>query len=268
LGKRILKAKGPRQGLQTTRMVVTRDLQLGRQRLSYSEGGVGAPIILLHGLGASSRWWFPLFPELTSAQLRIIAPDLPGFGRTPGPALPIKSAARIVVELADHHKLAHFFLAGHSMGGTIAAQIAADYGGRVRRLILVDSAGIPTRISARWIGRLMSPWTWCPLGFYTTLLGDAIRAGPGNMRAGVRELRRYDIRRLLDRVKMPTLLVWGERDGLTPLEQGREIAKGLPDARLEIVSKARHLPMVSDPGATSRLILKFLREELEAAGGG
>ena len=268
MGKRILRAKGPRQGLQTTRVVVTRDIQLGRQRLSYSEGGVGAPIILLHGLGASSRWWFPLFPELTSAQLRIIAPDLPGFGRTPGPTFPIKDAARLVIELADHHKLAHFFLAGHSLGGAIAAQIAADYGGRVRRLILVDSAGIPNRISGRWIGRLMSPWTWCPLGFYGTLLGDAVRAGPGNMRAGVRELRRYDIRRLLERIDIPTLVIWGQKDALTPLEHGRAIADGLPDGRFEIVSKARHLPMVSDPSATSRLILKFLKEELETVSGG
>ncbi len=149
MGKRILKAKGPQQGLQTTRVVVTRDLQLTHQRVSYSEGGVGAPIILIHGLGGSSRWWFPLFPELTSAQLRIIAPDLPGFGRTPGPTLSIKDAARVVVELADHHKLGHFFLAGHSMGGAIAAEIAADYGGRVRRLILVDSAGALDLVSTR-----------------------------------------------------------------------------------------------------------------------
>jgi len=268
LGKRILKAKGPRQGLQTTRVVVTRDLQLGRQRLSYSEGGVGAPFILLHGLGASSRWWFPLFPELTSAQLRIIAPDLPGFGRTPGPTLSIKNAARIVVELADHHKLAHFFLAGHSMGGAIAAQIAADYGGRVRRLILVDSAGIPNRISGRWVGRVMSPWTWCPLGFYRTLLGDAIRSGPGNMRTGTREVRRYDIRPLLEHIDIPTLVIWGEKDSLTPVANGREIADGLTHGRLEIIPRARHLPMVSDPGTTSRLILKFLKEELGPVSGG
>ncbi len=267
MGKRILTAKGPRQGLQTTRVVVTRELRLGRQRLSYSEGGVGAPIILLHGLGASSRWWFPLFPELTSAQLRIIAPDLPGAGRTPGPALDIKSAARTVVELADHHKLGHFFLAGHSMGGAIAAQLAADYGGRVRRLILVDTAGIPNRISRRWVGRVMSPWTWCPFGFYRTMLGDLLRYGPGNMRAGVRELRRYDIRPLLERIQTPTLVIWGERDSLTPVQNGREIASGLAYGRLEIVPKARHLPMVSDPSATSRLMLEFLKEELGSVSG-
>lgn len=268
MGKRILRAKGPRQGLQTTRVVVTRDLQLVRQRLSYSEGGVGAPIILLHGLGASSRWWFPLFPELTSAQLRIIAPDLPGFGRTPGPILSIKNAARIVVELADHHKLARFFLVGHSMGGAIAAQVAADYRGRVRRLILVDSAGIPHRISGRWVGRVMRPWTWCPLGFYRTLLGDVIRSGPSNMRAGIREVRRYDIRPLLERIHIPTLVIWGEKDGLTPVENGREITNGLTHGRLEIVSKARHLPMVSDPSETSRLMLNFLKEELGAVSSG
>lgn len=260
--RRILTAKGPRLGTQTTRIVVTRQIQLGEQCLSYSEGGVGAPTILIHGLGASSRWWFPLFPELTSANLRILAPDLPGFGRTPGPTLPIAEAARLIVQFADHLGLPDFFLVGHSMGGAITAQLAADFGGRARRLVLIDSAGIPIRVSARWIGRLMQPWSWCPLGFYRTLLGDALRAGPRNLRSAQRDLNRYDIRRQLDRIDTPTMVIWGERDTLIPLDDGRLIADGLSDGRLEIVPKARHLPMVSDPGATARLIVRFFREEL------
>lgn len=260
--RRILTAKGPRLGTRTTRIVVTRQLELGEQRLSYSEGGVGAPTILVHGLGASSRWWFPLFPELTSANLRILAPDLPGFGRTPGPTLSIAEAARLIIKFADHLGLPNFFLVGHSMGGAIAAQVAADFGGRARRLVLIDSAGIPTRVSARWIGRLVQPWSWCPLGFCRTLLGDALRAGPRNLRSALRELRRYDIRRQLVRIDAPTMVIWGERDTLTPLDSGRLIADGLSNGRLEIVPKARHLPMVSDPDATSRLIVRFFREEL------
>ncbi len=263
--RRILTAKGPRLGMRTTRIVMTREAQLGRRRLSYCEGGVGAPLLLIHGLGASSRWWFPLFPELTSANLRIVAPDLPGFGRTPGPAPSIPEAARVVIDLADHLNLAHFFLAGHSMGGAIAAQLAADFGGRVRRLVLIDSAGMPTAVSGRWLGRLAQPWSWCPPGFYGTLLGDVLKAGPRSMRAGVLELRRYDIRPALERIRPPTLVIWGERDSLTPLESGRKIAAALPQGHLEVVPRARHLPMVSDAGTTARLVVKFLREELRSS---
>jgi 3-oxoadipate enol-lactonase/4-carboxymuconolactone decarboxylase len=230
--------------------------------MSYCEGGVGAPLIMIHGLGGSCHWFFPLFPELTSANLRILAPDLPGFGRSPGRVLPVREAARVVIELADRLGLARFFLCGHSLGGAIAAHIAATFGGRVRRLALIDSAGIPDAIRKRWFLRLLQPWSWCPLGFHRTLVGDVLRTGPRNLAAGVRQLRGYDIRPDLERVRVPTLIIWGEHDALTPPEHGRRMLESLAEGRLEIVPGARHLPMVSDPDTTSRLLVEFFRTDL------
>lgn len=263
--RRILTAKGPRGGMLTSRVVMRRELQEGRLRMYYFEAGVGAPMVMLHGLGASSRWWFPLFPELSSASLRLIAPDLPGFGRSPGPMLGIAEAARAVTKLVDRMGLAHFFLCGHSMGGAIAAQIAADYGGRVRRLVLVDSAGVPGVGPGRALGRVLQPWSWCPLRFYSTFVGDMLRAGPRSMMNGINELHWYDIRPVLSRIRVKTLVIWGEKDGLTPLDHGCTIAEALRDAQLEIVPGARHLPMVSAPDVVSRLIQKFFSEELRQA---
>ncbi|UCC71110.1 MAG: alpha/beta fold hydrolase [Gemmatimonadota bacterium] len=261
--RRILTAKGPRRGMLTSRVVMRRELHEGQLRMYYFEAGVGAPLVMLHGLGGSSRWWFPLFPELSSASLRLIAPDLPGFGRSPGPLLGIADAARAVIKLVDRMGLAHFFLCGHSMGGAVAAQIAADYGGRVRRLVLVDTAGIPGVGPERLLGRIAQPWSWCPLRFYSTFIGDVLKAGPRNMLNAAHELRRYDIRPNLDRIRAPALVIWGEKDGLTPLEHGRRIAAGLPDGRLETIPGARHLPMVSAPDVVSRLIVRFLGEDFK-----
>jgi pimeloyl-ACP methyl ester carboxylesterase len=262
MGKRkILRAKGRRQGVPTTRLVVPREATVATRRLFYGEAGMGAPLILIHGLGGSARWWFSMFPELTSAHFRVLAPDLPGFGRSPGPMLKIPEAARAVVDLADHLGLARFFLCGHSMGGAVAAQVAAEFGGRVRRLVLIDSAGIRSGTHARWLGRLAQPWSWCPPWFYRTFLGDLLRAGPGNMLEGMRQLGRYDIRPVLERVKAPSLVIWGEKDSLTPLAHGRRIVEGLNDARLELVAGARHLPMVSHPDTVSRLVVSFLKED-------
>jgi len=261
--RRILRAKGPRRGIKTTRIVLPRELHAGRQRMFYFEAGMGAPIIMIHGLGASSRWWFPLFPELTSANYRVLAPDLPGFGRSPGPVLPVADAAKAVIGLADRAGLAQFFLCGHSMGGAIAAQIAADYRGRVRRLVLIDSAGIPGVGLGRVFGRLLQPWSWCPLGFYSTLLGDVIKAGPGSLLGALRELRDHDMRPILERVRLPSLVIWGQKDTLTPPEHGRRIAERLANARLEVVSKARHLPMVTHPETVSRLLLAFFKEDVQ-----
>jgi len=261
--RRIVTAKGPRAGMLTSRVVMRRELQEGNLRMYYFEAGVGAPLLMLHGLGASSRWWFPLFPELSSASLRLIAPDLPGFGRSPGPMLGIADAARAVIKLVDRMGLAHFFLCGHSLGGAIAAQIAADYGGRVRRLVLLDSAGVPGVGAGRALGRVVQFWSWCPLRFYSTFIGDMVKAGPFSLLNGVRELRDFDIRPALSRIRAKTLVIWGERDGLTPAAHGRTIVAGLPDGQLEIVPGARHLPMVSAPDAVSRLIVRFLAEDLK-----
>ena len=264
--RRILRAKGPSHGFATTREVVPRQIQAGSYRLFYCEAGMGAPLIMIHGLGASSRWWFPLFPQLTSAHFRILAPDLPGFGRSPGPPVSIQDAARAVISLADHLGLGEFFMVGHSMGAAVATQIAAQHGGRVRRLVLVDSAGIPGIGPRLLVRRLLQPWTWCPAWFYRTLLGDAFRAGPRAMLAGIKELRAHDIRPALGRVRAPTLVIWGEKDTLTPPEHGRMIVAALPDGRLENIEGARHLPMVSDPDTVGRLIVRFLREDMKRRG--
>ncbi len=269
--RRILTARGPHKGLQTSRLVVSRELRSGEQRLHYVEGGVGAPLILIHGLGASSRWWFSMLPELTAESFRVVVPDLPGFGRSPGPARPIAEAARAVIDLADRLGLGRFFLCGHSLGGAIALHIAADYGRRVRRLVLIASAGIPGVGPARIVGRLMQPWSWCPPRFYGTLVGDIMRAGPRNLFRTMAELRAYDVRPSLKRVRSPTLVIWGEKDGLTPLAHGRRIVRGLPEARLEVLPRTRHLPMVREPDLTAGLMVGFLREDLaprsQGAGG-
>jgi pimeloyl-ACP methyl ester carboxylesterase len=177
--------------------------------------------------------------------------------------LGIADAARAIMKLVDRMGLAQFFLAGHSMGGAIATQIAADYGGRVRRLVLVDSAGVPGVGPGRALGRVLQFWSWCPLRFYSTFIGDMLRAGPRSMLSGIDVLRDHDIRPILSRIRAKTLVIWGEKDGLTPAEHGRTIVDALPDGRLEIVPGARHLPMVSAPEVVSRLIVRFLAEDLK-----
>jgi pimeloyl-ACP methyl ester carboxylesterase len=245
---------------------VQREVKTERYRVRYAESGMGAPVILIHGLGGSSRWWFPLFPELTAAQFRVLAPDLPGFGASPGPLTDIPQAARIVIEATDRMGLAQFFLVGHSVGGAVAAHLAADYASRVRRLVLIDSAGIPGTGPARLLSRIAQPWSWCPPGFYRTLIGDVVRAGPGNLLAGIREVRRHDIRPALSRVRAPALVIWGEKDTLFPPEHGRLMTDALRDGRLALIPRVRHLPMVSSPEAVARLIVSFFKEDVQRKG--
>ena len=264
--RRLLKAVGPASGLETSRIVVSRRLRLQTGPLYYCESGMGTPVIMIHGVGGSSRWWFRLFPALNSNDFRAVAPDLPGFGGTPGPALPLKQAAKAVLQLADHLKLDRFHLCGHSMGGAVAAHLAAEQAPRVRRLVLIDSAGIPAFYTPRMLGRLLQPWSWCPLRFYPTLVGDVIRAGPLNLARASRYASRADLRPTLQRITVPSLVIWGAKDKLIPFEDGVRVAEELPQARLESIEGARHLPMVSHPSEVGELLISFLRGSGEMGG--
>lgn len=255
-------------GLSLEALPATRSVPTERFQFFLSEAGMGAPLVLLHGLGGSSRWWYALFSALAGRAFRLIAPDLPGFGRSPGPVLSIEASARATVDLLDQLGVGRFFICGHSMGAAIAAQLAAEAGGRVRRVVLLDAAGVPVGGVDRWIARLAQPWSWCPPGFYRTLIGDLMRTGPRRLLAAVAELRRYDVRDAAARIEAPTLLVWGGKDTLTPLEHAHEILEILSDGRLEIVADSRHLPMVSHPRQTARLITEFLEEDSEESATG
>jgi pimeloyl-[acyl-carrier protein] methyl ester esterase len=81
------------------------------------------------------------------------------------------------------------------------------------------------------------------------------------MMTGIKALRRYDIRPTLQRIRVPSLLIWGEKDTLTPPRLGRIMAEALGDARLEIVPGVRHLSMVSKADIASNLVVNFFKEE-------
>ncbi|NJN18757.1 MAG: alpha/beta hydrolase [Oscillochloris sp.] len=110
---------------------------------AYRTSGVGSPVVLLHGWGASSRYWVGA-PQFLTAQRTLIAPDLPGFGAGEPPSGPttLNSMVRHVIDLADAMGLERFALVGHSLGAGVALLLAAHYPERVDRLALV-SFGLP-----------------------------------------------------------------------------------------------------------------------------
>lgn len=259
--RRPLTAIGPvRPGRMTIRTVLSREVEVQGWRLSYCEVGIGAPVLLLHGYAGSGRWWFPILPALSDAGFRAVAPDLPGFGRSKGSAPGLDEMARLLAHFVDEIGLGNFYLAGHSMGAAIGVRLAANLGRRVRRLVLIDSAGIPEGSTRRVIGQLARPWAWESLRFGPSLVLDVVRAGPRSLWRSARELRTYDLRPSLDRIQVPVLLIWGGRDRLTPPEHGEQIAARLHDSRMELLADARHMPMVTHPTRVTAAMARFLKK--------
>lgn len=232
-------------------------------RIHALHDGGGEPVVLLHGLSGSSRWWRYTVPAL-GGSYRVHVPELIGFGGSRGsvrhPTLP--EMAGLLVRWLDAVGIERTHFVGHSMGAQVGVHLAARWPDRIDRLVLSDAAGIPralTRSSVLSVGaELLFPRAWGRPSFLATIATDAARTGPRTLVRAIRGILADDIRPLLPRLECPTLLIWGEHDPFTPLEDGEAIARLVPQARLVVIEGAAHNPMADRPGAFNRELLRFL----------
>lgn len=242
-------------------------VEVGAYRIHTEERGGGEEaVVLVHGLSGSGRWWWRNAPAL-AREYRVLIPDLVGFGRSarprPLPALP--EVAGLLATWVERLSLERVHLVGHSMGGLVAAYLAAGHPERVDRLVLVDAAGIPRPLSpaalVRFAAEVTPLWRWGDPTFLPTIAGDALAAGPRVLLEAVGHLARADVRTLLPSIRAPTLVVWGERDSFVPLADGYEFRRLVPGARLAVLRGVGHNPMVDRPADFNRLVLRFLGGE-------
>jgi pimeloyl-ACP methyl ester carboxylesterase len=225
--------------------------------------GKGEPLILVHGLSGSSRWWRRNIHALAEDyQLYLI--DLPGFGRMrhASQRYALDEIARGIVLWMEAVGLTRAHFIGHSMGGYISLWIAAAYPERVKSLILVSPAGIPHIRSLRgYAFPLLRALRSFSLPFFFILLTDALRAGPLVIVRTAQNLLTKDIRDALQKISAPTLLIWGEDDSLIPPVFGDILCREIRQARLIILKHAGHVSMFDRPEAFNRAVLAFLAEQ-------
>lgn len=233
---------------------------------SLEFGSGDETVVLVHGLSGSALWWSRNVQAL-AARYRVLVPDLIGFGRTrlAGPLPTIARVAELLTAWMDALDLGPVHLVGHSMGGQISVHLAATFPERLRKLVLVDSAGIPRPLHPRALVRaafsLVPPRTWGNPLFLPTIAGDALSAGPRTLIRATSHILRDDVRPLLPSIQAPTLVLWGERDTIVPVDHAREFHRMIPDAKLVILRGAAHNAMVDRPRTFNRLVLRFLRGE-------
>ncbi len=217
--------------------------QVGSARIHYETGGEGPAVVLLHGLSGSSRWWRKNTPVLAQA-FRVYVIDLIGFGRSRGQRFVLEETAGLIAAWMDGIGAGTFHLIGHSMGGLVAAELAAQHPERVNRLVLVDAAAVP--IGRTLFGstlRLIPAISYMPLDFLPVLVTDALRAGPLTLLRASYAIHQSDITADLSRIAARTLIVWGEHDTLLPVEHGKALHRALPGSEFMIVRHAGHNPM-------------------------
>jgi pimeloyl-ACP methyl ester carboxylesterase len=241
-------------------------LQIDTVTTAFQVVGDGAPVLLLHGLSGSSRWWRYNIGPLAE-HFRVYVVDLTGFGASRGYRFALREAAGHLVKLIDQLGIARASVVGHSMGGHIAADLAAEYPERVERLVLVDAAVLPFGLSyvqharslAREVRRVRPD-------FLPILVTDALRAGPRTVWRAANDLLHADLSPKLERIGAPTLMIWGEHDALVPVTFGRLLRAAMPKTELVIIAGAGHNAMWDCPAPFNREVIAFLDGKAPVAG--
>ncbi len=240
--------------------IIARTLRVGGSRLHYlSAGEAGPPLVLVHGFSSSSRWWRHNIGPL-ARQHRVYALDLVGFGRSwPKHRFTLDRAMEAVLLWMDAVGLERADLCGHSMGGFLCMRLAAAYPELVRRLVLVDAAGLPFDAPlATLMRRAYRSSRHTGLRFVPTSVTTTLQAGPLVLLQAARDLLGRDARDLLSQIRTPTLVIWGEEDALIPLSLGLSLHMGIAHSRLAVIPGAGHNVMYEQPEAFNLLVLDFL----------
>ena len=257
-------------------MIATERMTVHGIALEVLRGGDGAPIVLLHGmrsLPAACR-----FPALLAAHGAVLAPSCPGFGASPraqdfDTIYDLVHLQRAVLDAIPGERIT---LVGLSFGGWLAAEVAAQGHPRLARLVLVDPVGI--KISDRETADILDVFNRSPAEVRQAAWHDPDRFAP-NFDAMedaeiVRHARDWDalclyawhpylynpqLPRWLGRIAVPSLVAWGDSDGIVSPDYGRAYARLIPGAQFATIADCGHHPEIERPEELAALIGSFVR---------
>jgi 3-oxoadipate enol-lactonase len=253
--------------------------------LAYGDYGKGheTTLLLIHGFPLDRRLWAAQARGFSNLA-RVVAPDLRGHGKsevTPGP-LTMDQHADDLAALLDHLKIRRAVVGGLSMGGYITLAFWRRYPERVRGLILADTRAEPDSAAAQagrsaamarvqqtgaaayadeMLPRLLASGNLANpkiVGAVRTIMAEQPAAGIVGALGGLRD--RADSRATLPTITVPTLVIVGEADGITPPADAGAMAAQIPGARLAVIPNAGHLSPLENPRAFNTAVRAFLRQ--------
>jgi len=238
--------------------------------------GAGTPFLILPGWGGSADSWLKV-QEMLSKRFRVFVLDLPGFGRSALPPRPwdVQDYLEFVLDFLQSCEIKQGYLLGHSFGGRISIKLSAQFPGLVKKLILVDSAGAPAakrnfpKKILSSIASFISIFSFLPgfqlfrRFFYRFIIRstDYLKV-MGVMKETFLKVISEDLALYLEKIQTRTLIVWGERDKITPVRNGHFIKTRIKDSEM-VILPCSHNPHLEIPGILSEKILEFLNKNGE-----
>jgi pimeloyl-ACP methyl ester carboxylesterase len=268
-------------------------IELPGAEVNYAEIGEGEPILFVHGLAGCWQNWLENLPHFGRTH-RAIALDLPGFGASPMPSWTIDMPAygRLIHDFCEKLGIDRIAaLVGNSMGGFVSTEAVIERPSRFERLVLVSAAGISfaekqgrrdaalTAMFEATIPHLAGPrrtWLARPRGRQVAFgnifnypnrvrpellqeqIDPSIRS-PG-FADSIRAIGGYDTRHRLTEIEVPTLVVWGLKDRIVPVEAAIGYHRLIPESRLELFERTGHVPQMERPARFNSLLDDFLAD--------
>ena len=243
-------------------------------RIRLMRGGAGAPLLFLHG-GGGAGIWLPCMAKLAK-KFDVIAPEHPGFGDSDTPPWldTIEDLANFYLDFLDQLDLRGVHLIGSSLGGWVAAELAVRNATRLASLTLIGAAGIHLKDVEQVDTFLSNDEQRIRDLFHDQELAEAVIAGserPELEDAALKnrmmtaklswQPRNHDpqLRKWLHRIKVPTLLVWGDHDRLFPKEYALAYQRLIPGAKVVIIPNCGHLPHVEKGDEFAAELETFIR---------
>lgn len=250
--------------------------------IAYEMAGQGEPLLLIHGAGVSRLEWKPQL-EALGEYFRLVMPDVRGHGDSEQTKTPytMKLFADDMIALLDALKLEQVLILGHSMGGTIAQQMAVDHPERVKGLVLAETsygtANEPllrwAGVAAEWMMRLVGVKRLIPMSAKQfargsketeSMLLEAFEPQvktPANFINIAHANNLFDGKGVLHRIQCPTLVLIAEHNRVTH-KFGHYMAEAIPDARLQTIPNAGHTLNWDNAAAFNRVVVNFLKEKV------
>lgn len=235
--------------------------------------GDGDPFLILHGWGAGKSSWENI-QNILSNHFKVIVFDFPGFGSS-GPipsAWGVQNFSDFTLELVKSLNLQSFYLLGQSFGGRVAIKFACQYGQNIKKLILVDAAGIKPKknikhLIAFFLAKIFKKIKWLPgyesfrRLFYRIIIKKTdYLESKGTKKESYLKVVKEDLTPQLEKINLKTLIIWGRFDKITHLKDAYLMKEKIKDSRLSIID-CGHRPHQEMPDLLAKTIIEFIQSE-------
>lgn len=243
--------------------------------VNYIDEGEGEVVLLLHGWGANITLYQGIIDTLKQSR-RVIALDMPGFGKTPEPSVPwcVDDYVDFVLRFIETFSLKNLSVVVHSFGGRVFFKMNAreDLSFSIDRAVLIDSAGILPKKSIKQkvslkcykIGRAFMSTKVMHFLYPDAVENMRRKRGSSDynsatplMRATLVKVVNEDLEPIIGQVQCPTLLIWGDLDTATPIQDAKRMEELIADAGLVVCEGAGHFSFAEQPAKVNGALRAF-----------